>query len=57
MQFSTLITLAMLTEVVFFLVPDIGQWLIDGIYQRNFIAHPSWSTGYFNFSYCGQYQY
>lgn len=37
LQFSTLITLAMLTEVVFSW-PGIGQWLIDGIYQRNFTA-------------------
>lgn len=37
LQFSTLITLAMLTEVIFSW-PGIGQWLIDSIYQRNFPA-------------------
>ena len=37
LQFSTLITLAMLTEVVFSW-PGIGQWLIDSIYQRNYTA-------------------
>ncbi len=37
LQFSTLITLAMITEVVFSW-PGIGQWLIDSIYQRNFTA-------------------
>lgn len=35
--FSTLITLAMLTEVVF-AWPGIGRWLIDSIYQRNYPA-------------------
>lgn len=35
--FSTLITLAMITEVIFSW-PGIGRWLIDGIYQRNFPA-------------------
>lgn len=35
--FSTLITLAMLTEVVFSW-PGIGRWLIDSIYQRNYPA-------------------
>lgn len=37
LQFSTLITLAMLTEVIFSW-PGIGRWLIDSIYQRNFPA-------------------
>lgn len=37
LQFSTLITLAMITEVIFSW-PGIGRWLIDGIYQRNFPA-------------------
>jgi cationic peptide transport system permease protein len=37
LQFSTLITLAMLTEVIFSW-PGIGQWLIDSIYQRNYPA-------------------
>lgn len=37
LQFSTLITLAMMTEVIFSW-PGIGQWLITSIYQRNFTA-------------------
>lgn len=37
LQFSSLITLAMLTEVIFSW-PGIGQWLIASIYQRDFIA-------------------
>ena len=37
LQFSTLITLAMLTEVIFSW-PGVGRWLIDSIYQRNFPA-------------------
>ncbi len=37
LQFSTLITLAMLTEVIFSW-PGIGQWLINSIYQRNYPA-------------------
>lgn len=37
LQFSTLITLAMITEVIFSW-PGIGQWLIDSIYQRNYPA-------------------
>jgi ABC-type antimicrobial peptide transport system permease subunit len=37
LQFSTLITLAMLTEVIFSW-PGIGHWLIDSIYQRNYPA-------------------
>ncbi|MBU2277487.1 MAG: ABC transporter permease [Gammaproteobacteria bacterium] len=37
LQFSTLITLAMITEVIFSW-PGIGRWLIDSIYQRNFPA-------------------
>lgn len=37
LQFSTLLTLAMLTEVIFSW-PGIGRWLIDSIYQRNFPA-------------------
>lgn len=37
LQFSTLLTLAMLTEVIFSW-PGIGQWLIDSIYQRNYPA-------------------
>jgi len=37
LQFSTLITLAMLTEVIFSW-PGIGQWLMDSIYQRNYPA-------------------
>lgn len=37
LQFSTLITLAMMTEVIFSW-PGIGQWLISSIYQRNFTA-------------------
>src|SRR5690606_42024221 len=35
LQFSTLITLAMITEVIFSW-PGIGRWLIDSIYQRNY---------------------
>ena len=37
LQLSTLITLAMLTEVIFSW-PGIGRWLIDSIYQRNYPA-------------------
>jgi cationic peptide transport system permease protein len=37
LQFSTLITLAMITEVIFSW-PGIGLWLIDSIYQRNYPA-------------------
>jgi cationic peptide transport system permease protein len=37
LQFSTLITLAMITEVIFSW-PGIGRWLIDSIFQRNFPA-------------------
>lgn len=37
LQFSTLLTLAMLTEVIFSW-PGIGQWLIESIYQRNYPA-------------------
>jgi cationic peptide transport system permease protein len=37
LQFSTLITLAMITEVIFSW-PGIGRWLIDSIYQRNYSA-------------------
>jgi ABC-type antimicrobial peptide transport system permease subunit len=37
LQFSSLITLAMLTEVIFSW-PGAGSWLIDSIYQRNFPA-------------------
>ena len=37
LQFSTLITLAMITEVIFSW-PGLGRWLIDSIYQRNYPA-------------------
>ena len=37
LQFSALITLAMLTEVIFSW-PGIGRWLLDSIYQRNYPA-------------------
>jgi cationic peptide transport system permease protein len=37
LQFSSLITLAMITEVIFSW-PGIGRWLIDSIYQRNYPA-------------------
>ena len=37
LQFSTLITLAMITEVIFSW-PGVGRWLIDSIYQRNYPA-------------------
>lgn len=37
LQFSALITLAMITEVIFSW-PGIGRWLIDSIYQRNLPA-------------------
>ncbi len=37
LQFSALITLAMITEVIFSW-PGIGRWLIDSIFQRNFPA-------------------
>ena len=36
-QFSSLITLAMITEVIFSW-PGIGRWLIDSIYQRDYPA-------------------
>lgn len=37
LQFSTLITLAMITEVIFSW-PGLGRWLIDSIYQRDYPA-------------------
>ncbi|MDX3775672.1 ABC transporter permease subunit [Chromatiaceae bacterium AAb-1] len=37
LQFSTLLTLAVITEVIFSW-PGIGRWLIDSIYQRNYPA-------------------
>ncbi|OUL58430.1 ABC transporter permease [Pseudoalteromonas ulvae] len=37
LQFSTLITLAMVTEVIFSW-PGVGRWLIDSIYQRDYPA-------------------
>ena len=37
LQISTLITLAMLTEVIFSW-PGVGQWLINSIYQRDYPA-------------------
>lgn len=37
LQFSTLLTLAMITEVIFSW-PGLGHWLIDSIYQRNYPA-------------------
>ena len=37
LQFSALITLAMITEVIFSW-PGVGRWLIDSIYQRNYPA-------------------
>lgn len=37
LQFSTLITLAMITEVIFSW-PGIGRWLIESIYQRDYPA-------------------
>lgn len=37
LQFSSLLTLAMITEVIFSW-PGIGRWLIDSIYQRDFPA-------------------
>ncbi len=37
LQFSSLITLAMITEVIFSW-PGIGRWLIDSIYQRDYPA-------------------
>ncbi|MGI5308805.1 ABC transporter permease [Rheinheimera sp. WS51] len=37
LQFSTLITLAMMTEIIFSW-PGLGHWLIDSIYQRNYPA-------------------
>lgn len=37
LQFSTLITLAMITEVIFSW-PGVGRWLIDSIYQRDYPA-------------------
>ncbi|USD27497.1 ABC transporter permease subunit [Pseudoalteromonas sp. SCSIO 43201] len=37
LQFSTLITLAMITEVIFSW-PGLGRWLIESIYQRDYPA-------------------
>ena len=37
LQFSTVITLAMITEVIFSW-PGVGRWLIDSIYQRDYPA-------------------
>ncbi|WP_194868446.1 ABC transporter permease [Pseudoalteromonas sp. PPB1] len=37
LQFSTLITLAMVTEVIFSW-PGIGRWMIESIYQRDYPA-------------------
>jgi cationic peptide transport system permease protein len=37
LQFSTLVTLSMITEVIFSW-PGLGHWLIDSIYQRNYPA-------------------
>lgn len=37
LQFSTLITLAMITEVIFSW-PGIGRWLVESIYQRDYPA-------------------
>lgn len=37
LQFSSLITLAMITEVIFSW-PGVGRWLIDSIYQRDYPA-------------------
>lgn len=37
LQFANLITLAMITEVIFSW-PGIGRWLIDSIYQRDYTA-------------------
>jgi cationic peptide transport system permease protein len=37
LQFSTLLTLAMITEVIFSW-PGVGQWLINSIYQRDYPA-------------------
>ncbi len=37
LQFSSLLTLAMITEVIFSW-PGIGRWLIDSIYQRDYPA-------------------
>ena len=37
LQFSSLITLAMITEVIFSW-PGVGRWLIDAIYQRDYPA-------------------
>lgn len=37
LQFSSLITLAMITEVIFSW-PGIGRWLVDSIYQRDYPA-------------------
>lgn len=37
LQFSTLITLAMITEVIFSW-PGVGRWLIESIYQRDYPA-------------------
>lgn len=37
LQFSALITLAMITEVIFSW-PGVGRWLIDSIYQRDYPA-------------------
>jgi len=37
LQFANLVTLAMITEVIFSW-PGIGRWLIDSIYQRDYTA-------------------
>ena len=37
LQFANLVTLAMVTEVIFSW-PGIGRWLIEGIYQRDYTA-------------------
>lgn len=37
LQFSTLLTLAMITEVIFSW-PGVGRWLIESIYQRDYPA-------------------
>jgi cationic peptide transport system permease protein len=37
LQFSTLITLAMITEMIFSW-PGIGRWLVESIYQRDYPA-------------------
>ena len=37
LQFANLVTLAMVTEVIFSW-PGIGRWLIESIYQRDYTA-------------------